>query len=194
MVANGEIAGGGRSHRWRILGWVTAVGLILLPLIAMQFTADVDWTVEDFIAAGLMIGLTGGSLELAVRTSDNRWARAGGTVMILTCFLLVWVNLAVGFLGSEGNPANIMFLLVLGIAVGGSIATGLRPASMVRTMLAAAIAQVSVAGIGLAAGWASPGWEGVYEVVMGSMLFGGLWLVAAALFGKAANEDAAKAR
>jgi hypothetical protein len=111
--------------------------------------------------------------------------------MILASLLLVWVNLAVGFLGSEGNPANIMFLLVVGIAVGGSIATRLRPAAMVRTMLAAALTQLAVAAIGLAAGWASPGRDGVYEVVMGSTLFGGLWLASAALFRNAAQDERA---
>jgi hypothetical protein len=190
MVANEEISPGRRFSPWRIFGWGSAIGLILLPLIAMQFTSEVNWTLSDFIAAGLMIGLTGGALELAMRTSNNPWARAGAAVMILTCFLLVWVNLAVGFLGSEDNPANIMFLLVLGIAIGGSITTRLRPRAMVRTMLAAAIAQVSIAGIGLAAGWASPGWAGVYEVVMGSTLFGGLWLISAALFRNAAQDEA----
>ena len=194
MATNGEIGARRRLSPWRIFGWGIAIGLVLLPLIAMQFTTEVNWTMSDFIAAGLMIGLTGGALELAVRASPNPWGRAGAAVMILTSFLLVWVNLAVGFLGSEGNPANIMFLLVLGIAVGGSIATRLRSAPMVRTMLSAAIVQILVATTALAAGWASPGWEGVYEVVMGSTLFGGLWLISAALFRNAAKDDAAPKR
>lgn len=192
MAANGEMARRKGVIPWRILGWGVAVGLILLPLAAMQFTSEVNWTLSDFIAAGLMISLSGGALEMAVRTSRNPWARAAAAVMILTSFLLIWVNVAVGFLGKEGNPANIMFLLVVGIAVGGSIATRLRPAPMVRAMLAAALAQVSIAGIGFAAGWASPGWDGVYEVVMGSTLFTGLWLASAALFSNAAKGERAR--
>jgi hypothetical protein len=107
---------------------------------------------------------------------------------VLAGFGLVWVNLAVGFLGDEGNPANLMFLAVLGVAVGGAVLSRARPAAMARTMLAAAAAQVLVAGVGYAAGWASPGGQGVFEVVMGSTLFGGLWLLAAALFGWAARD------
>ena len=95
------------------------------------------------------------------------------------------------FLESEDNPANILFLLVLGIAIVGSIVTRLRPAPMVRTMLAAAVVQILVATTALAAGWASPGWAGVYEVAMGSTLFGGLWLISAALFRNAAKDEAA---
>ena len=190
MATNGGISARRRMSPWRIFGWGSAIGLILLPLIAMQFTTEANWTMSDFIAAGLMIGLTGAALELAVRASPNPWGRAGAAVMIFTSLLLVWVNLAVGFLGSEGNPANIMFLLVLGIAIGGSIATRLRSHAMVRTMLATAIVQLLVATTALAAGWASPGPEGIYEVVMGSTLFGGLWLISAALFRNAARDEA----
>lgn len=191
MVANGQINRKRRISPWRIFGWGSAIGLVLLPLLAMQFTSEVNWTFSDFVAAGLMIGLTGGALELAVRSSPSPWGRAAAGVMILTCFLLVWVNLAVGFLGSEANPANILFLLVLGIAICGSIATRLRAGPMVRTMLAAAIVQILVATTALAAGWASPGWDGVYEVVVGSTLFGGLWLISAALFRNAAKGESA---
>lgn len=192
MVANGEQGARRRIIPRRIFGWGIAIALILLPLLAMQFTSEVNWTLSDFIAAGLMIGLTGGAIELAVRGSDNPWGRAGAVVMILASLLLVWVNLAVGFLGSEDNPANAMFLLVLGIAIGGSIVTRLRPGPMVRTMLAAAIVQVLVAALGLAAGWASPGWQGTYEVVVGSTLFGGLWLISAGLFRNAAQDEAGR--
>ena len=41
------------------------------------------------------------------------------------------------------------------------------------------VAQTLAGIIGLAAGFASPGYGGVYEVVMGTSLFGGLWLLAA---------------
>lgn len=190
MLTNGEIGARRRISPWRIFGWGCAIGLILLPLVAMQFTTEVKWTAPDFVAAALMIGLTGGALEVAVRMSANAWGRAGAAVMILASFLLVWMNLAAGLLGGEDNPANILFLLVLGIAVGGSIATRLRPAPMVRTMLATAIVQVLVATTALAAGWASPGRQGVFEVVMSSSLFGGLWLISAALFRNAAKERA----
>jgi hypothetical protein len=50
------------------------------------------------------------------------------------------------------------------------------------------VAQVLAGAIGLAAGWASPGADGPYEVAMGTGLFGALWLFAAALFRKAARD------
>ena len=45
---------------------VTTV-ILLLPLVAMQFTDEVKWGVFDFVFAGAVLGGTGVLLELAVR-------------------------------------------------------------------------------------------------------------------------------
>lgn len=172
---------------WRVVGWGGAAALLALPAIAMRFTHEVVWTVEDFAAMGAMLLLAGLALEGLVRVSRSWPYRLGAGVAVLAGFGLVWVNLAVGFLGDEGNPANLMFLAVLAAAVGGAALSHARAAGMVMTMLAATAVQVLVAGIGYAAGWASPGGKGVFEVVMGSTVFGGLWLISAALFGWAAR-------
>ena len=43
-----------RKNRWRVTGWGAAAVMLLLPLIAMQFTDEVDWDVSDFIIFGAM--------------------------------------------------------------------------------------------------------------------------------------------
>jgi hypothetical protein len=46
--------------------------ILLLPLVAMQFTDEVDWGVADFIVAGALLGGTGLLLhELASRKAGN---------------------------------------------------------------------------------------------------------------------------
>jgi hypothetical protein len=170
----------------RILGWGTAAILLLLPLAAMQFSTEVDWSFSDFVVMGALLGGSGLVLELMTRKATSLSYRFGMTVAVAASFLLIWVNLAVGFLGDESNPANLMFLGVIGIAIAGSIAARSRPGAMARTMLAAAGAQVLAGAIGLGAGWASPGNQGVYEVVLGTSLFTPLWLLSACLFRKAA--------
>jgi len=107
---------------------------------------------------------------------------------VAAAFLLVWVNLAVGFLGDEGNPANLMFLGVIAIAIFGAIVARARAAGMSNAMLIAAGAQVLAGATGLATGWASPGSEGIYEVVLGTGLFTPMWLLSAWLFRKAAAD------
>ena len=172
---------------WRIIGWSGAAALLALPAVAMQFTSEVDWDTRDFAVMGVMLLTAGLALEGLVRASRSVPYRFGAGIAVLAGFLLVWVNLAVGFLGDEGNPANLAFLLVHATAIGGAILGRFRASGMARTMIAAAVVQVLVATAGYVAGYASPGGAGVYEVVMGSALFGGLWLVSSALFGWAAR-------
>ena len=47
---------------WRLIGWGGAVALLLVPLV-LQF----PWTLSDFIFAGAVFGIVGGTFELAVR-------------------------------------------------------------------------------------------------------------------------------
>jgi hypothetical protein len=170
------------SFSWRIIGWSIPVLLLLVPWIA-RF----PWTLSDFIVVGALFGAAGLVIELAVRASSNLAYRLGACLAVLACFLLIWVNLAVGFLGDEDNPANLMFGAVLAIAVGGAIVTGFKASGMAGTMFVTAAAQLLAGLIGLAAGLGSPGFAGVYEVALGSTLFCGMWIIAGALFRKAAD-------
>lgn len=177
-----------RLWNWlRLTGWVGAAVLLMLPLVAMQYTSEVDWALSDFLVAAAMLGTAGLVLELATRRSDSLAYRFGTVIAVAPALLLVWVNGAVGFLGDEGNPANLMFLGVILIAVIGAVIARANPAGMAQAMFATASAQVLAGVIGFAAGWASPGSAGLFEVLVGTSLFTGLWLLAGVLFGKAAR-------
>lgn len=172
----------------RVVGWGFAAVILLLPLVAMQFTSEVNWGFGDFVVMGALLGGAGLVLELATQKSASLSYRFGATFAVAAAFLLVWVNLAVGFLGDEGNPANLMFLGVIAIAIFGAIVARARAAGMSNAMLIAAGAQVLAGATGLATGWASPGSEGIYEVVLGTGLFTPMWLLSAWLFRKAAAD------
>jgi hypothetical protein len=182
---------GGRLWNWlRIIGWTGAAMLLMLPLIAMRYTSEVNWTLSDFLVMGALLGMAGLALELATRRSDNLGYRFASALAVAAAFLLVWVNGAVGFLGDEGNPANLMFLGVIGIAILGTLIVRARPAGMAQVLLLTAAAQLLAGIVGFTAGWAAPGEQGVYEVLVGTTLFTGLWLVSAFLYGKAARAGA----
>lgn len=187
MAVSGE-----RLWNWlRLIGWTGGVVLLLLPLVAMQLGAPgVHWTLSDFLVMGALIAMAGLILELATRRSRNLSYRFAATFAVVTSFLLVWVNLAVGFLGDEGNPANLMFLGVIAIGFAGALLAGSRAAGMAQAMMVTAAAQVLAGIVGYAAGWSSPGEQGVYEVVMGTSLFTALWLASAFLFTRAARAGA----
>jgi hypothetical protein len=109
---------------------------------------------------------------------------------VAAAFLLVWVNGAVGFLGDEDNPANLMFFGVIGIAIVGSFLGKFEARGMMYAMSTALAAQLLAGTIALALGLGAPGFDGIYEVAVGTSLFGGLWFVAAWLFGRAAAAEA----
>lgn len=167
---------------WSIAAWGAAAFLLLLPAVAMQFTEEVNWDLEDFVVIGTILALACGTFELAGRTSNGFFYRSGTAVGIGTVFLLIVVNLAVGFFGDEGNPANLAFLAVFGVALVAAVRGRFRPAGMVQAMVLAAAAQGMIGVIGYISGWGSPAPTELYVVTIASTLFTSLWLFAAWLF------------
>lgn len=141
-----------RGNRLRPFIWGAAACLPLLPAIAMQFDSGVDWSAGDFIAMGLMLAVACGLYELATCLSGSVMYRAGFGLAVVTGFLTVWVNLAVGMFGSEGNPLNLVFGGVLLVAASGALGARFRARGMARAMAATAVAQLLAAAVGLAAG------------------------------------------
>ena len=93
-----------RRIKWRLIGGGGATLLLAIPWLA-----DFPWTASDFIVMGVIFAITGVTIELAVRSSTDWAHRLGALVAILAGFLTVWVNLAVGMIGSDDNPYNLWF-------------------------------------------------------------------------------------
>ena len=170
---------------WRIVGWGALALLLSLPLI-LRF----PWTLSDFVFAGIILGGAGVIVEIIVRASSSLAYRLAGLLALLASVGLVWVNGAVGFLGDEDNLANLIFLGVIAIAVVGSVIVRFKAAGLGRVLFTTAAAQILAGAIGYLAGWASPGDAGIFEVVMGTTLFGSMWLVSGGLFRMAAEKGA----
>ena len=132
---------------WRIAGWGALLSLLLIPLVAMQFSAEVQWDAFDFLFAGIMLSVVGFGIELAVRVGRNAPQRLGILSATAAGFLTMWLTGAVGMIGSEDETLNFGFvLLVLAIALG-SVLVWFRPSIMRWFMGIAAIAQYAF-GIG----------------------------------------------
>ena len=85
-----------RPATWRLAIWGAIAALLLLPLVAMQFTGEVRWTAYDFGAAALLLVGAGAIFELATRyTADARLRLAIGAA-ILCVVTLIWAEGAVG--------------------------------------------------------------------------------------------------
>ncbi len=79
---------------------LTSVIILLIPLIAMQFTDEVNWTLFDFIIAGALLLGTGLMCELAIRKINKIKYRIAICLALLVVLLLIWVELAVGIFGT----------------------------------------------------------------------------------------------
>lgn len=85
----------------RLIGIVLTVALLLLiPFVAMQFTDEVNWSLADFVVAGVLLLGTGLMCELVMRKVPKREHRLAICGVILLAFVLVWIELAVGIFGS----------------------------------------------------------------------------------------------
>ena len=76
-----------------------ALCVLLVPLVAMQFSDEVDWSLSDFIIAGALLVGTGLVFEFIVRKIANPRRRLIFGIMLIFFFLLIWADLAVGIFG-----------------------------------------------------------------------------------------------
>jgi hypothetical protein len=136
-----------------------------------------NWGVFDFVFASALVAGVGVTYALAMRMTANRAYRAAVAVALATAFVLIWANAAVGVIGSEENPANLMYWGVIVVGIAGSLVARFRPKGMARAMLAIAIVQVLIDLVAFTAGLGTAGSITAF--------FAALWLVAALLFKKA---------
>ena len=153
---------------------------MLLPLIAGLVTGEVAWDVADFVFLGAMLLVACTTYEAAARVATHRAYRAAVGIALAAAVILMWMNLAVGIIGTEDNPLNLMYGGVLAVGILGAAIARFRPPGMARVMTATAVAHVVVAVVAQIAGhftWILTGF------------FSALWLMAARLFQKAARSQ-----
>ena len=86
--------------RPRIMYAFGIVALILaIPLVAMLFTNEVNWSPFDFVAAFVLLAPTALALEWVSRPGKIKKYWYLGVFALLACFLL-WAEMAVGIFNS----------------------------------------------------------------------------------------------
>ena len=178
MTASAQDDGQRLGSRTRLAVWGGGAALMLVPVLAMRATDSAASDPGDFIFLGILLAGVGAAFELAARASDRTAYRMAAGIALAAAFLNIWINLAVGIIGSEDNPANWIYAGVLAVAAAGAALARFRPIGMARAMAATAAAQVMAFVVALAAGF---GFTGPITV-----FFAALWLISAWLFRKAA--------
>lgn len=171
-----------KMYRSTVRVLVGTAFILLLPLLAMQFTDEVAWSAADFAAAGVLLVGTGLMFSLAARRAGDTAYRAGAGVALAAAFLLVWLVGAVGVIGEDGDRADLMYGGVLAVGMIGAVVARFRPRGMARAALAMALVQALVAAIALIAGKHQAPISSVFEIVGLNALFVALFVASAWLF------------
>lgn len=86
----------------RLFGLLIAAAIILLvPIVAMQFSPEVNWSGFDFMVAGMLLLGTVFSIEVILRITKSSQKRLVFVLLILTALFLIWAELAVGIFGTS---------------------------------------------------------------------------------------------
>lgn len=180
--------------------YLTGVGivtlcLLLIPLIAMQFTDEVVWTFSDFLFAGLILSGSGITFGLIAQKNGHLSYRLAAGIAVVTSLLIIWGNGAVGFIGSENNPINLLYSSVLVVEVVGLAVSRLKLRGLTYTMYAAAFTQFLIPiiavfhwqsiGVSEAEYWGS---AGILKIIAFNGFFVLMFILSGILFRNAAED------
>jgi hypothetical protein len=168
----------------RSVFWVAFITVIILsiPLLAMQFTDEVNWSLVDFIIVGILIFCTGLSYVLLTRSSSDIIHRAAVALAIGSTLLLIWTNLAVGLIGSGPNAGNLMYIVIVAIVIIGIFLSRFTTKGMEMVMFTVAITLVLFAVIQLLVKMYQYPGSSVIEIIGVNSFFAILFAVSGLLF------------
>lgn len=79
---------------------MSTAALLLIPLVAMQFSKEVNWSSFDFLVAGFLLLGTAIILELILKNVKKTTHRVLLLIGLFCGLFLVWAELAVGIFGT----------------------------------------------------------------------------------------------
>lgn len=166
--------------------------VLLIPLIAKFTVPDFGWSNGDFIAAYVMMFVPSLAFLVISHTAKNNEYKYALALALLGAFLMIWIGGAVGIIGTEDNPANVVFFWVLVTGFLSSCLSMFRPVGMSRAMFLTAAAQVAAPIVAYfiwpptdGAGAWDPNILGVFGI---SYFFAAMFLVSAILFKRSAEQ------
>jgi len=89
-----------KSNKRLLIMLVTAILFLTIPLVAMQWTDEVQWDIYDFIVAGIGLFILAVIVELTLRIIKKKSYRLIILAFIILGFLMLWAEMAVGIFGS----------------------------------------------------------------------------------------------
>jgi hypothetical protein len=117
--------------------------ILTIPAAAMLFRVEGwAWSVADFIVFWTLIAGVILTYQLVTRKAVSGAYRVAAGLALTAGLLLIWVNGALGLIGSEDNPANVLYGGVLLVGLIGAVTVRLEPPGMAWTLYVMAFAQL----------------------------------------------------
>ena len=108
-----------------------------------------------------------------------RWA---WVLFLLGCFLLFWVNGAVGIIGASNNDANMLYNALLALGLLCCLLLRYRPLGLAMVMLIMDALLFLIVLTAWFMDWGSSGAKWPFDAVVATLFFSFLWSAAAVLF------------
>lgn len=124
---------------------------------------------------------------------NTRLYRLSLTLTIVTSLVMIWLSLGVGIIGADGDPANRLYFVVLGIGIVGAAIARLRALAMVRVLLAMAAALAAITIIAIVNGLGQP-WSGPTELILLNGFFIAAFASCAWMFNRSTRSSSRAAR
>lgn len=162
--------------------------LLLVPLVMTRVDPqNWKWEAGSFVVAwGAMVSV-GLAYKFIAQHATTMAYRVATALGLFAGFMLLWVNGAVGLIGSEDNPANLMYAGVLVVGALGAAIARFAPFGMARALFLTAFAQFLVPIIALIA-WPADFEPGVLRVFAANFGFVLLFAISAILYRHASNQ------
>lgn len=168
------------------------IGLLLIPLVMNILGNRVEggngwhWTAFDFVFMGVLIFGTGLAYLLISNRAKSMHYRLALGLALAGAFLLIWVNGAVGIIGSEKEDVNMLYFAVIAILFFGSIITNLKSKKMSVVLFITAAVQMLIPTLALLI-WHPPFDPGVVPVFGINVVFAMIFIASGLLFKQVSN-------
>ncbi len=84
----------------KLIKVLSPLGLLVIPLIGMLFSDEMNWKLFDFIVMGALLLIGSIGINFIVDRITSAKMRIILILVILFMFLLIWAELAVGIFGT----------------------------------------------------------------------------------------------
>ncbi len=167
-----------------------STALLIVPITAPFFVDGWLWTGFDYIFAWVLFSLVSLAITFVIKSEKATLYKLAASLAVVTIFLLVWINAAVGLIGDgDLDSPNALYFGVLAVGFILAVISRFKPQGMSRALLTMALAQFLVPVIVLLI-WPPPviSWApGVVQVFCLNAVFVLLWVTSAILFRRASR-------